>query len=55
MLLIDSIFRNIYIPPIVFRLVKDEDGHEIRVCVEGKERLTSIVDFLTGSVHFQLP
>ena len=55
MLLIDSIFCNIYIPPIVFHVVKDEDGHEICVCVEGKEHLTSIVDFLTGSVYFQLP
>jgi len=55
MLIIDSLFRNFYIPPIVFAVTEDEDGHEIRVCVDGKRHLTSIVRFLGGSVRFQLP
>jgi hypothetical protein len=55
MLIIDSLFHNFYIPPIVFAVVKDEDGHEMRVCVDGKQRLTSIVRFLIGAVRLQLP
>ena len=41
--LIDSIFRNFYIPPIVFAVQQDEDGEEVRVCVDGKQVCTSIV------------
>jgi hypothetical protein len=55
MLIINSLFYNFYIPPIMFAVVKDEDGHEMRICMDGKRRLTSIVRFLTGSVCFQLP
>jgi len=55
MLIIDSLFHNFYIPPIVFAVVEDEEGHEIRICLDGKQRLTSIVRFLIGSVRFQLP
>jgi hypothetical protein len=35
--LIDSIFRNFYIPPVVFAVQKDEDGVDIRICVDGKQ------------------
>ena len=35
--LIDSILRNYYVPPIVFAIQRDEDGEEIRVCVDGKQ------------------
>ena len=59
--LIDSIFRNFYVPPVIFGtcvqyldfllvfsciyllvLNQAEDGAERRVCVDGKQRLTSI-------------
>ena len=58
--LVDSLFRNYYIPPIIFgelpvflsssRLAQifskavstSEDGSEFRVCIDGKQRLTSI-------------
>jgi hypothetical protein len=30
--------------------MRDEDGEEVRVCVDGKQRLTSIVKFLDGHV-----
>lgn len=46
--LIDSIFRNFYIPPVIFAVYKDEDGQEVRTCVDGKQRLTSIVKFIDG-------
>ena len=48
--LIDSIFRNFYIPPVVFAVQKDEEGEEVRVCVDGKQRLTSIQKFIDGQV-----
>lgn len=47
--LIDSIFRNFYIPPIIFAVHTDE-GVEVRVCVDGKQRLTSIQKFFDGQV-----
>lgn len=58
--LIDSVFRNYYIPPIIFgqspvfplsshvsqilskAVSTSEDGSEARVCIDGKQRLTSI-------------
>ncbi|EIN11787.1 hypothetical protein PUNSTDRAFT_63533 [Punctularia strigosozonata HHB-11173 SS5] len=49
--LITSIFENYYIPPIVFSVTKDEDGEPIRICVDGKQRLTSIRKFMDGAVH----
>jgi hypothetical protein len=48
--IIDSLYHNFYIPPIIFALMRDEDGEEIRICVDGKQRLTSIVKFLDGHV-----
>jgi uncharacterized protein with ParB-like and HNH nuclease domain len=48
--LIDSIFRNFYIPPVVFAVQKDDEGEEVRICVDGKQRLTSIQKFFDGHV-----
>jgi len=48
--LIDSIFRNFYIPPIVFAVQQDDEGEEVRVCVDGKQRLTSIQKFFDGQI-----
>lgn len=48
--LIDSIFRNFYIPPLVFAVTKDDEGNETRVCVDGKQRLTSIQKFFDGQI-----
>jgi hypothetical protein len=35
--LIDSIFRNFWVPPIVFTVQQDDDGEETRICVDGKQ------------------
>ncbi|KAG6336424.1 hypothetical protein ID866_2667, partial [Astraeus odoratus] len=40
--LIDSILRNYYMPPIIFAVSFQEDGSELRTCIDGKQRLTSI-------------
>jgi len=49
--LIDSILRNYYIPPVVFS--RQERGmQEVKICVDGKQRLTSIWKFMSGEVSF---
>ena len=52
MALIDSIYRNYHIPPILFSVSPDPDlpGNALRVCLDGKQRLTSIVRFMQGYV-----
>ncbi|KAJ6613692.1 hypothetical protein B0H10DRAFT_1804999 [Mycena sp. CBHHK59/15] len=40
--IIDSIFRNFYIPPVIFAVNAYDDGTETRTCIDGKQRLTSI-------------
>lgn len=49
--LIDSLFRNFYIPPIILaRRSNDEDDEEPFVCVDGKQRLTSLAKFMDATV-----
>ena len=58
--LIESLFRNYYIPPVLFFVtdVKEEEpGSEqpeqpLRICMDGKQRLTSIQAFFDGQVSF---
>ncbi|KAF9519137.1 hypothetical protein BS47DRAFT_1388281 [Hydnum rufescens UP504] len=47
--LILSIAQNYPIPPIYFSLRKRKDGTEYRVCLDGKQRLTSVQKFFDGS------
>ncbi|KAF5333571.1 hypothetical protein D9611_002455 [Ephemerocybe angulata] len=51
MALIDSIWSGIYIPPILFFM--NDEG--VRVCIDGKQRLTSIDRFLTGQIPHKDP
>ncbi|KAG7091635.1 hypothetical protein E1B28_010656 [Marasmius oreades] len=48
--LIDSIFRNFYVPPIIFATTSHEDGSETKTCIDGKQRLTSIHLFMNGVI-----
>ncbi|KIO32185.1 hypothetical protein M407DRAFT_215001 [Tulasnella calospora MUT 4182] len=48
--LIDSVLRNFYIPPIIFRVTEDQDGYERRICIDGKQRLTSLQRFMDGMI-----
>ena len=48
--IIDSIFRNFYIPPIIFAVNANEEGGETRTCIDGKQRLTSIYRFMDGLI-----
>ncbi|KAJ4482314.1 hypothetical protein J3R30DRAFT_3699743 [Lentinula aciculospora] len=53
--LIDSIYRNYYIPPIIFSVASEDDGSEHRVCIDGKQRLTSIQLFMDGLIPHRDP
>ncbi|PWW78426.1 hypothetical protein C7212DRAFT_293441 [Tuber magnatum] len=51
--LIQSVLANFYIPPVIFNVIKfTEDGQERyrRVCIDGKQRLTSIKRFVDGEI-----
>jgi hypothetical protein len=50
--LIRSLMAGYFIPPIIFNCVKVPEKPEltIRVCVDGKQRLTSIKKFMTGVI-----
>ncbi|KAJ3537046.1 hypothetical protein NM688_g6746 [Phlebia brevispora] len=52
--LIDSIYRNYYVPPVVFAQVID-DGAPVLRCVDGKQRLTSIQRFFDGHIPYRDP
>lgn len=47
--LVDSIFRNFYIPPIIFAVHSYEDGSDVKTCIDGKQRLASIQKCVTCS------
>lgn len=48
--LIDSMLRNYYMPPIIFAVSTADDGSELRTCIDGKQRLTSIQRFMDGQI-----
>ncbi|KAH6894821.1 hypothetical protein BKA70DRAFT_1570624 [Coprinopsis sp. MPI-PUGE-AT-0042] len=48
--LIDSIFRNFYVPPVIFATKQRDDGSETKICIDGKQRLTSIRRFMDGQI-----
>ncbi|KAI0093397.1 hypothetical protein BDY19DRAFT_903148 [Irpex rosettiformis] len=52
--LIDSLYHNYYIPPVVFTIFKKK-GSEIRRCVDGKQRLTAIRKFIDGQIPYRDP
>lgn len=52
--LIDSIFQNYYIPPVLFASKKHPDtGRAIQTCIDGKQRLTSIRLFMDGVIPWK--
>ncbi|KAF2434757.1 hypothetical protein EJ08DRAFT_565960, partial [Tothia fuscella] len=52
--LIDSLMENYYIPPVIFNMIRvqDHNGNTIfkRICVDGKQRLSSIKAFMEGRI-----
>ncbi|CAG8653162.1 458_t:CDS:2, partial [Cetraspora pellucida] len=54
--LIDSILNNFYIPPVIFSCKKvDGTNKWKRVCIDGKQRLTSISRFMNNEIPHHSP
>ncbi|VDC00853.1 unnamed protein product [Peniophora sp. CBMAI 1063] len=49
-MLVDSIFLRYHIPPLIFATITNEEGETRRVCIDGKQRLTSIRRFMNGEI-----
>ncbi|KAK8844614.1 hypothetical protein IAR55_006461 [Kwoniella newhampshirensis] len=52
--LIQSLMLNYYIPPVVFA-VEEAEADKIRTCIDGKQRCTSILNFMDGKIPFISP
>lgn len=54
MILIRDSPDNYYVPPVIFNVTKvhDEQGQTRfkRTCVDGKQRLTSVLKFMRGEI-----
>ncbi|KAI8341026.1 hypothetical protein BC941DRAFT_415636 [Chlamydoabsidia padenii] len=51
-MLIDSLMKKYYIPPLLFAVRTDENGNSVRVCIDGKQRLTSILKFTRNEIPY---
>ncbi|CAO3596203.1 unnamed protein product [Absidia cylindrospora] len=51
-MLIDSLMKKFYIPPLLFAVRTDDKGKQIRVCIDGKQRLTSILRFTKNEIPY---
>lgn len=48
--------QNYYIPPLIFAIDQDiSTGEERRICIDGKQRCSSVVDFMDGKIPFVSP
>ncbi|WRT63537.1 uncharacterized protein IL334_000442 [Kwoniella shivajii] len=52
--LIQSLFMNFYVPPVIFA-VEREGTQEKRICIDGKQRCSSILNFMDGKIPFISP
>ncbi|ORY07070.1 hypothetical protein K493DRAFT_295645 [Basidiobolus meristosporus CBS 931.73] len=48
--LIDSILKNFYVPPVIFSCKRLPDGRLLKVCIDGKQRLSSIKRFMNNNI-----
>ncbi|KAJ3724240.1 hypothetical protein DFJ43DRAFT_1157769 [Lentinula guzmanii] len=56
MMLIDSVFTNHYMPPIILSVIYDGNGAEVKkICLDGKQRLTSLQLFMDGIIPLKHP
>ncbi|KAG8681909.1 hypothetical protein FRC09_017150, partial [Ceratobasidium sp. 395] len=51
--LIDSVYRDYFIPPILFA-VHTIQGERVKICIDGKQRLTSIQRFMDGYIPVKI-
>jgi hypothetical protein len=55
--LIDSLFNNYYVPPLIFKVVSGlkpgtTERRRWRTCIDGKQRLTTIRKFFDGEIPY---
>ena len=55
--LIDSLFNNYYVPPLIFKVVSGlkpgtTERRRWRTCIDGKQRLTTISKFFDGEIPY---
>ncbi|ORX88454.1 hypothetical protein K493DRAFT_341265 [Basidiobolus meristosporus CBS 931.73] len=48
--LIDSVLKNFYVPPVIFSCKRLPDGRVLKVCIDGKQRLTAIRRFMSNEI-----
>jgi hypothetical protein len=48
--IIDSIINHYYVPPVLFSMRTNEDGDTCSVCIDGKQRLSSIFNFMSNVI-----
>ncbi|CAJ0899065.1 3279_t:CDS:2 [Entrophospora sp. SA101] len=53
--LVDSVLNNFYVPPVIFSCKKLDNKRWIRVCIDGKQRLTAIKKFMDGEIPHVSP
>ncbi|TFK71420.1 hypothetical protein BDN72DRAFT_457328 [Pluteus cervinus] len=49
--LIDSLIYNYSVFPLIFTMTPDSEGREFWTCIDGKQRISSIVAFMKGDVY----
>lgn len=49
--LIDSLMRRMHVPPIVLSSRRNRQGDDVYVCIDGKQRMTSIREFKKGNLR----
>ncbi|CAO3696764.1 unnamed protein product [Rhizopus microsporus] len=49
--LIDSLLNNYHVPPLLFA-IRQIKSKKVRVCIDGKQRLTSIYKFMTNEIPY---
>ncbi|BEJ12104.1 hypothetical protein CspHIS471_0205640 [Cutaneotrichosporon sp. HIS471] len=54
--LIQSLMQHYFVPPVIFAVENNEEkGLEERICIDGKQRCTSIQRFIDGRIPFISP
>ncbi|KAK9763186.1 hypothetical protein K7432_010379 [Basidiobolus ranarum] len=48
--LIDSVLKNFYVPPVIFSCKRLPDGRVLKVCIDGKQRLTAVRRFMSNDI-----
>ncbi|KDR72864.1 hypothetical protein GALMADRAFT_252174 [Galerina marginata CBS 339.88] len=53
--LLETLVWNFFMAPVVFSVHQRADGSESRVCIDGKQRLTSVWKFIKGEIPYKDP